>query len=198
MNKKFMKNYILSQINQTQNILEAMLNNQVIIESIQKASEICIESLKSGGKILLAGNGGSAADSQHIAGELVSRFAFDRPGLPAIALTTDTSIITAISNDYGYELLFSRQIQALANPGDVFIGYSTSGKSLNILEAFKEARKCKMNTVFFTGAGESSIDEHLDCAINIPSVITPKIQEGHLVLGHIMCGLIEKNLFVGG
>ena len=154
--------------------------------------------MRSGGKILLAGNGGSAVDSQHIAGELVSRFAFDRPGLPAIALTTDTSIITAISNDYGYELLFSRQIQALANPGDVLIGYSTSGKSLNILQAFKEARKRKMFTVFFTGAGESSINELIDCAmINIPSVITPKIQEVHLVLGHIMCGLIEKNIFGG-
>ncbi len=190
-----MNHYIFNQINETQKILEAILNDRGIIESVQRASEICIQSLRSGGKILLAGNGGSAADSQHIAGELVSRFAFDRPGLPAIALTTDTSIITAISNDYGYELLFSRQIQALANPGDVLIGYSTSGKSLNILQAFKEARKRKMFTVFFTGAGESSIDELVDCAINIPSLITPKIQEGHLVLGHIMCGLIEKNIF---
>jgi D-sedoheptulose 7-phosphate isomerase len=170
-----MNHYIFDQINQTQKILEAILNDLDIIKSVQRASEICIQSLRSGGKILLVGNGGSAADSQHIAGELVSRFAFDRPGLPAIALTTDTSIITAISNDYGYELLFSRQIQALANPGDVLIGYSTSGKSLNILQAFKEARKRKMFTVFFTGARESSIDELIDCAINIPSVVTPKI-----------------------
>ena len=193
-----MNHYIFDQINQTQKILEAILNDLDIIKSVERASEICIQSLRSGGKILLAGNGGSAVDSQHIAGELVSRFAFDRPGLPAIALTTDTSIITAISNDYGYELLFSRQIQALANPGDVLIGYSTSGKSLNILQAFKEARKRKMFTVFFTGAGESSINELIDCAmINIPSVITPKIQEVHLVLGHIMCGLIEKNIFGG-
>jgi D-sedoheptulose 7-phosphate isomerase len=192
-----MNHYIFDQINQTQKILEAILNDLDIIKSVERASEICIQSLRSGGKILLAGNGVSVADSQHIAGELVSRFAFDRPGLPAIALTTDTSIITAISNDYGYELLFSRQIQALANPGDVLIGYSTSGKSLNILQAFKEARKRKMFTVFFTGAGESSINELIDCAINIPSVITPKIQEVHLVLGHIMCGLIEKNIFGG-
>lgn len=189
--------YISDQINQTQQLMQEMLSDSSLLSYVQNASEICIGSLKSGGKILLAGNGGSAADAQHIAGELVSRFAFDRPGLAAIALTTDTSILTAIGNDYGYEILFSRQIQALGKPGDVFIGYSTSGKSPNILQAFSQARKCGMRTIGFTGNLESSMVQLCDCLLKIPSGMTPKIQEGHLVLGHILCGLIESEIFGG-
>jgi D-sedoheptulose 7-phosphate isomerase len=132
-----MSNYISAQIAEAQRVMSSMLADDVFVSTVQAAVDACIRCLQQGGKILLAGNGGSAADAQHIAGELVSRFAFDRPGLPAIALTTDSSILTAIGNDYGYEKLFARQVQAHGNKGDVFIGYSTSGKSPNILRAFE-------------------------------------------------------------
>jgi D-sedoheptulose 7-phosphate isomerase len=187
--------YIADQIKQTQTLMEKMSSDSFLIESIQRASEMCVKALKLGGKILLAGNGGSAADAQHIAGELVSRFAFDRPGLSAIALTTDTSILTAIGNDYGYEALFSRQVQALGKPGDVFIGYSTSGKSPNIIHAFEQARQMGISTIGMTGNRECPMIQLCDCMLQIPSEATPKIQEGHLVLGHILCGLIESEIF---
>jgi D-sedoheptulose 7-phosphate isomerase len=166
-----------------------------LIDEIEKASFKCVEILKKGNKILLAGNGGSAADSQHIAGELVSRFAFDRPGLSAVALTTDTSIITAVGNDYGYESLFSRQIQALGNEGDIFLAYSTSGESPNILKALEEAKNNKIVSIGMTGGRKGSMNKLCDFLIEIPSIDTPKIQEGHLVVGHIICGLIEKEIF---
>ena len=166
-----------------------------MISATVAASEACIDCMKHGGKILLAGNGGSAADAQHIAGELVSRFAFDRPGLPAIALTTDSSILTAIGNDYGYEKLFSRQVQAHGNKGDVFIGYSTSGKSPNILCAFKEARSRGLVCIGLTGNRGGPMRELCNHLLEVPSNDTPKIQEGHLVLGHILCGLVENAIF---
>jgi D-sedoheptulose 7-phosphate isomerase len=144
---------------------------------------------------LLAGNGGSAADAQHIAGEFVSRFAFDRPGLPAIALTTDTSILTAIGNDYGYEKLFARQVQAHGQKGDVFIGYSTSGQSPNVLLALKEARLRGLICIGLTGNRGGPMRELCDYLLEVPSSDTPKIQEGHLVLGHILCGLVENAIF---
>ena len=144
---------------------------------------------------MLAGNGGSAADAQHIAGELVSRFEFDRPGLPAIALTTDTSILTAIGNDYGYHRLFARQIEALGNKGDIFIAYSTSGNSENICEALGVAKEREIITVGMTGNKGGKMNILCDFLIEIPSSSTPKIQEGHLVIGHIICGLIEDELF---
>ena len=143
----------------------------------------------------MAGNGGSAADAQHIAGELVSRFAFDRPGLPAIALTTDTSILTAVGNDYGYEKLFSRQVQAHGRNGDVLIVYSTSGRSPNILHALDEARASGLICVGFTGNQGGPMLELCDYLLEVPSSETPKIQEGHLMLGHILCGLVENALF---
>jgi D-sedoheptulose 7-phosphate isomerase len=190
-----MRNYITAQIIGAQRILTSMLDDFLLLSKIEKTAEICIDRLKTGGKILLAGNGGSAADAQHIAGEFVSRFAFDRPGLPAIALTTDTSILTAIGNDYGYEKLFTRQIQALANEGDIFIGYSTSGKSPNIISAFEEAKKKNLICVGMTGNRGGPMIELCDYLLSVPSADTPKIQEGHLVLGHILCGLIENALF---
>ena len=190
-----MREYIVNQITQTQKIMEQMVANDDLLESIEKVANACIECLRNGGKILLAGNGGSAADAQHIAGEFVSRFAFDRPGLPAIALTVDTSILTAIGNDYGYEKLFSRQIQALGRPGDVFIAYSTSGRSPNILAALKEARGQKITTIGLTGNAKGEMSQLCDYLLETPSLDTPKIQEGHLVMGHILCGLIEKKIF---
>jgi D-sedoheptulose 7-phosphate isomerase len=190
-----MIDYISYQIAEARRVMSAMLENRELLLRVQSVANTCIDSLQGGGKILLAGNGGSAADAQHIAGEFVSRFAFDRPGLPAIALTTDTSILTAIGNDYGYEMLFSRQVQALGNRGDVFVGYSTSGKSPNILRAFEEARAKGLICVGLTGNRGGPMQELCDFILEVPSADTPKIQEGHLVLGHILCGLVENALF---
>jgi len=190
-----MKDFITAQLLKAQDVLTAMLADDVLLDRIEAAGQVCIKCMKGGGKILLAGNGGSAADAQHIAAELVSRFAFDRPGLPAIALTTDTSILTAIGNDYGYEHLFARQIQANGNNGDVFTGYSTSGKSANILHAFEEARTRGLVCIGLTGNHGGPMRELCDVLLEVPSGDTPKIQEGHLVLGHLLCGLIEEALF---
>lgn len=190
-----MKDYIKNQITEAQRVMTSMLTEPVLLEIVEAASRACIECLQNGGKILLAGNGGSAADAQHIAGEFVSRFAFDRHGLAAIALTTDTSILTAIGNDYGYDKLFARQIQALGQKGDVFIGYTTSGKSPNILLALKEARLRGLICIGLTGNRGGPILELCDYLLEVPSADTPKIQEGHLVLGHILCGLVENTIF---
>ncbi|RLP54958.1 MAG: SIS domain-containing protein [Ketobacter sp.] len=172
-----------------------MLDCEELISKLELVAEACIQCMRNGGKVLLAGNGGSAADAQHIAGEFVSRFAFDRPGLPAIALTTDTSILTAIGNDYGYENLFARQVQAHGQAGDLFLGYSTSGKSPNILSAFKEARERGLICVGLAGNRGGPMRELCDYLLEVPSSDTPKIQEGHLVLGHILCGLVENAMF---
>lgn len=190
-----MREYITTQINEAQRVISAILEDEAILTTLENTVQVCIDCLKNGGKILFAGNGGSAADAQHMAGELVSRFAFDRPGLPAIALTTDTSILTAIGNDYGYERLFARQIQALGNKGDVFIGYSTSGKSPNILLGLEEARKKKLICIGLTGNRGGEMRDLCDYLLEVPSAETPKIQEGHFVLGHIICGLIEQEIF---
>lgn len=190
-----MRAYIADQISGSQRVLSEMVRDQALCSSLEGAAEACISSFQSGGKILFGGNGGSAADAQHIACELVSRFAFDRPGLPAIALTTDTSILTSIGNDYGFEMLFSRQVQAHGNRGDVFIGYSTSGKSVNILRAFEEARAKEMVCIGLTGNRGGQMRELCDFLLEVPSADTPKIQEGHLVLGHILCGLLEQAMF---
>ena len=190
-----MKQYILNQIKEANRITNLMLADELLMETIERVGQLCVSCMKSGNKILLAGNGGSAADSQHIAGEFVSRFAFDRPGLPAIALTTDTSILTAIGNDYGYENLFSRQVRALGIKGDVFIGYSTSGRSPNILKALREARAKGISTVGLMGNKGGEILDLCDFALEVPSADTPKIQEGHLILGHIICGVVENASF---
>ena len=176
--------------------MTTMLEDQGLMSNLELATQSCIQCLRNSGKILLAGNGGSAADAQHIAGELVSRFAYDRDGLPAIALTTDSSIMTAIGNDYGYEMLFARQVQAHGCKGDVFIGYSTSGESPNILKAFEVARDKGLVCIGLTGERRNGHMMNLcDYQLNVPSSDTPKIQEGHLVLGHIICGLIEADIF---
>ncbi len=190
-----MQQYVIDGIKEAQRVMGAMLEDTALQAQLGAAATATIECLKNGGKILLAGNGGSAADAQHIAGEFVSRFAFDRPGLPAIALTVDTSILTAIGNDYGYEKLFARQVQALGHKGDVFIGYSTSGKSPNVLKAFEEARALGLVCIGLTGNRGGPMQELCDFLLEVPSADTPKIQEGHLVLGHILCGLVEDAIF---
>lgn len=190
-----MKEDIISEIADAHEVIGKMIKDQKLLDSLESVINVGIKTLSSGGKILLAGNGGSAADAQHIAGEFVSRFKFDRPGLPAIALTTDTSILTSIGNDYGFEYLFSRQIQALGNEGDVLICYSTSGESPNILKCCKEAQNSGITVVGMTGNRSASIVKCCDYLLEVPSDSTPHIQEGHLVLGHIICGQIEKSLF---
>lgn len=171
-----------------------LFSSQEIVAGVVEVSNIIFDCFENGGKVLLAGNGGSAADCQHIAAEFVSRFFYDRPGLPAIALTTDTSAITAIGNDYGYERLFSRQLQALGQKGDIFIGVSTSGNSKNILEAMKLAKAKGIQTIAFCGVG-GSLASLADLALAAPSDCTPHIQECHIVLGHAICALVESKCF---
>lgn len=190
-----MRNYITAQIQETQRVMSTMLADETLLARVEAAAEACIHALKRGNKVLLAGNGGSAADAQHIAGEFVSRFAFDRPGLPAIALTTDTSILTAIGNDYGYDKLFARQVQAHAQKGDILIAYSTSGKSTNVVAALQEAKNRGVVCIGMTGNRVGPMKELCDHYLDVPSADTPKIHEGHAVLGHILCGLVERALF---
>lgn len=189
-----MQNVIKDELHQTRNLLTLIEQDQAVLKTAEKIARQCVHSLVSGGKILFAGNGGSAADSQHLAAELVSRFTYDRPGLAGLALTTDTSALTAIGNDYSFENLFSRQIEALGQKGDVFIGISTSGKSPNVLKAFEVARAKGIFCVGFTRDCAPMMEERCDLTINIPSKITAKIQECHMILGHIICGLIGEEI----
>jgi D-sedoheptulose 7-phosphate isomerase len=189
------KSTILGQMADTQAVMAAMAADAKLVQTLETVAEVCVKSLGQRGKLLFMGNGGSAADSQHLAGEMVSRFAYDRPGLAAVALTVDTSVLTAIGNDYGYELLFSRQVEALGQPGDVLFGFSTSGKSPNILKALRTAREMGLVTVGMTGNRGEAITQLVDHCVEIPSACTPNIQEGHIVVGHIICGLIEASIF---
>ena len=190
-----MRKIIVDQIRESASVIALILEDKNLIQIVESVAEACVLALKNGNKLLFMGNGGSAADSQHLAGEMVSRFAFDRPGLPAFALTVDSSVMTAIGNDYGYEHLFSRQIEAVAKSGDVLFGMSTSGRSPNILAGFEAARKIGMVTVGMTGNQKARITEMVNHCIEIPSSSTPKIQEGHIIIGHIICGLVEQQIF---
>jgi D-sedoheptulose 7-phosphate isomerase len=172
-----------------------LLQDEKILQAVSKVTEQIISAYKKGNKTLLAGNGGSAADAQHIAAEFVSRFYFDRPGLPSIALSTDPSIVTAIGNDYGYEELFARQVEAQGKPGDVFIAISTSGKSPNVLKAIQKAKAMGLKTVALTSEKGIEMSQMCDYAIMAPSIITPKIQECHITIGHAICAGVEKALF---
>ena len=186
---------IAGQLRETADNLRAMSEDAVLHAAMSRVATACIGALRQGNKLLFAGNGGSAADAQHLAGELVSRFNYDRPGLPAFSLSTDTSILTAIGNDYGYEQLFSRQVEAVGNPGDVFIGISTSGRSANIIKALKVARSKGLLTVGLTGRGGGQMPALCDHCLRTPSDSTPRIQEGHIAMGHSICQLIELQLF---
>jgi len=172
-----------------------VLDQQSLLSDIEEATKAIIAAFSNKHKVLLAGNGGSAADAQHIAGELVNRFYFDRPGLPAIALTTDTSILTAVGNDHGFSSLFARQINALGNEGDVFIGISTSGNSPNIIEALRKCREEKIFTIGLTGSSGDKMKDLCDICLSVPSDETPRIQEMHILIGHIICRIVEEKLF---
>ena len=187
--------YIQAEFTKVQENFRRMADSATIAQQIVDAVALCVASLRSGGKIMFAGNGGSAADAQHWAGELVSRFYDDRPGLPAIALTTDTSALTAIGNDYGYDYTFARQLEALGREGDVFFAISTSGNSPNILRACHAARDRGVRTIGLTGEAGGKLAELSDICFRIPSKETPRIQEGHEFIGHIVCALIEQEMF---
>jgi D-sedoheptulose 7-phosphate isomerase len=180
---------------ETAGLLARMAEDGRLCAAAAAAAAAVSQALARGNKLLLCGNGGSAADAQHWAGELVSRFHHDRPGLAAIALTTDSSILTAIGNDYGYERVFARQVEALGAPGDVLFALSTSGRSPNVLAALQAARDRGMLTVGFTGEGGGGMPALCDILLTVPAASTPRIQEGHEVLGHAICALIEATLF---
>jgi len=190
-----MKEYIRNQIKDSLLVLSGMLSDPGFLLRVELAASLIVAAINNGNKVLLIGNGGSAADAQHIAAEFVSRFRLDRDGLPAIALTTDTSILTAIGNDYGYENLFARQVKAYAQPGDILIAYSTSGKSPNVIAALEEAKRSGLVSIGMTGNLGGPMMGLCDHYLDIPSSDTPKIQEGHAVVGHILCGLVEQALF---
>ncbi|WP_324171171.1 D-sedoheptulose 7-phosphate isomerase [Sulfurimonas sp.] len=193
-----MKNYIQNQIKKSYETKIAIYENEDLINKILEVSQLCVELYRGSNKTILAGNGGSAADAQHIAAELVGRYGFDRPSIPSLALTTDTSNLTAIGNDYGYDKVFSRQLEGMGQSGDIFIGISTSGNSLNIINAFKVAKDKNIITVALTGRDGGEMAKMADYSIIIPSDSTPRIQESHILIGHIICDIIEKEIFGEG
>jgi D-sedoheptulose 7-phosphate isomerase len=190
-----MKNLVREQLAKSIATLQAVLANEQICETMLSISKLTASALQAGGKLMVAGNGGSAADAQHLVAEFVARLNVNRPALRAIALTTDSSILTAIGNDWSFESIFSRQVEALGQEGDVFLGISTSGNSKNILRALEEAGKRKIHTVGFSGNDGGLMREICDYNIIIPSKATMNIQESHLALEHIFCMLVEKYTF---
>lgn len=185
------KNYIEQSIKTKQLIL----NNENIIHKINDIADEIVQAYKNGNKVMTAGNGGSAGDAQHIAGELVSKFNFDRPPLAAIELNTNSPLLTAISNDYGYDKSFARQIQANGKAGDVFIAISTSGNSTNIIKAVEVANKMNIVTIGLIGDHECPLNKTCQHVIRVPSTYTPNIQEAQIMIGHIICGLVEERMF---
>lgn len=190
-----MHSLIQEEIQKLSALLLQIQNDEHLLETADTIACLCVTALQSGNKILFAGNGGSAADAQHLAAELVSRLRYNRPGLAAIALTTDTSALTAIGNDYAFENIFSRQVESIGRSGDVFIGISTSGKSPNILKAMRAARDSGMVCIGFTGMHTQMMAENSDVVLSVPSCETPKIQECHIMFGHIVCAIIEDVIF---
>jgi len=186
---------IAAQFRETSENLQQMTKDTALLAAVAEVAKACVEALRQGHKVLFAGNGGSAADAQHLAAELVSRFAYDRPGLPAFALTTDTSVLTAIGNDYGYERLFARQVEAVGSAGDVFFGLSTSGRSPNVLNALELARERGIVTVGMTGRHGGQMPGRCHYLLRVPSDSTPRIQEGHIAIGHAICQIIEAQMF---
>jgi len=190
MNEKI-KNIIASSIDTKRQIME----NERMIQTLEDCSNVITTAFKNGNKVLFCGNGGSAADAQHLAAEFSGRFYTDRDALPAEALHCNTSYMTAVANDYSYDVVYSRMIKGIGNPGDVLIGLSTSGNSKNIVEAFKTAKLKNMVTVGLTGDNGGMMKEMSDFLLNVPSSDTPRIQESHIMIGHIWCEIIEEVLF---
>ena len=189
------KDIVCKQIADSIAVKQAVLADKEICKAVEIAANAVVEAYRNGHRALLAGNGGSAADAQHIAGELVSKFYFERPAIDAVALTTNTSILTAIGNDLGYEVLFSRQVEAMGHKGDVFIGISTSGNSKNIVKALEVCKERGIYTIGLTGESGGAMKPLCDLCIQIPSSETPRVQEAHMMIGHIICCLVEEELF---
>ena len=190
-----LESYIRQEIKNSVSTKQKLLKDKALLKKIKKAAQACLKTFQQGGKVILAGNGGSAADAQHIAAEFVNQLCYDRPALSSIALTTDTSILTAISNDRGYNEIYSRQIEANGKPGDLFIGISTSGNSDNIIKALKACQKQQITTVGWSGESGGKMKEYCDHCLCVPSTETPRIQESHILIGHIICGIVEDSLF---
>ncbi len=176
-------------------VKESILSDDILIANVEKAARTIVDCYRNGGKVLFCGNGGSAADAQHLAAELSGRFYYDRPALEAEALHVNTSYLTAVGNDYGFDLVFSRILSASGKKGDVLIGLSTSGNSANVIEAQKVAREKGMSVISFTGKGGGKMKELTDILLNVPSELTPRIQECHITIGHIICQMVEEELF---
>ena len=193
LDKKYI--FIEEHISLSIGIKKKILGDQILLDKIYEASKICLNAYRNNNKIILAGNGGSAADAQHIAAEFVSRFRFDRPGLPSLALSTDTSMITAIGNDYVYENIFSRQLQANGKDGDVLIAISTSGNSDNIIKAIEEAKSMGIFSIGLTNIDGGQLNDKCDLCINVPYHETAIVQESHIMIGHIICGYVEDVFF---
>jgi D-sedoheptulose 7-phosphate isomerase len=186
-----MQKDIQNSLEASRQMVEQCLADQALQVALVKAVNCCVNTLKSGGKLMFAGNGGSAAEAQHFSAEMVGRFLKERKPLASVALSTDTSALTAIGNDYGYDQVFSRQVEALGRSGDVLIVLSTSGRSKNILAAMRAAAALGVATIAFTGREPREMGALADVVLNVPSSDTPQIQEGHLILGHLLCGLVE-------
>jgi D-sedoheptulose 7-phosphate isomerase len=186
--------FIQQTIQQSIDLKNSILQQQSLLENINAVSNRCIDMFKAGNRLLIAGNGGSAADAQHIAAEFVCRFNFERPGLPAMALATNYSMITAAGNDYSFDDIFAREVEANGHSGDIFIGITTSGNSENILRAMQAAKAKDIFCVGLAGEG-GKIQQLADICLSVPSTCTPRIQESHIMIGHIICEIVENNLF---
>jgi len=193
-----MREDIVKRIEENISAKKSILNDAHLIDTIERAATVVVNAIKNGNKIIFCGNGGSAADSQHLAAELIGKFYFNRRSLPAVSLTVNTSIITAIGNDFGFDKIFARQLEGIGKAGDVLIGLSTSGNSENVVEAFRLAKELGISTIAFTGEGGGILRNLADILINVPSSDTPRIQEAHIMVGHIICELVEKEFVVNG
>ena len=190
-----LRSFIRSEVTKTIDVMQAILADPRLIDAVERLGSACAQAIAEGGKIMFCGNGGSAGDSQHLAAELVGKLMFNRPGMAGLALTVDTSALTAVGNDFGYEFVFSRQVEALGRPGDVLVGISTSGRSGNVVKAMEAARAQGIVTVAMTGAKRGPMADLAEHWIAVPHAETQKIQEGHIVLGHIFCALIEEKIY---
>lgn len=187
--------FITKEIDKSIALLQSIRHDLPLLTAAEHAGQLCADAIRGGAKIMFCGNGGSAADSQHLAAELVGKLIAPRPAMAALALTVDSSALTAIGNDFGYEFVFARQVEGLARPGDVLVGISTSGQSVNVVRAMETARKQGCKTIAMTGATAGPMSALADVWIAVPHNETPKIQEGHILLGHIFCSIVETSVF---
>ncbi len=186
--------YFQDELAKSLDLMRAIAADVALEAEVGRVAEACARAIGAGGKVMFCGNGGSAADSQHLAAELVGKLVFDRPGMAGLALTVDTSALTAIGNDFGYEFVFSRQVEALGRRGDVLVGITTSGRSKNVLRALESARALGIGTVAMTGQARGPVVDAADHWLAVPHAETQKIQEGHIVLGHVFCAMIEARI----